>query len=303
MEMIESQEKSKLKISNFILKLIAIITMTFDHVGYILQGYYFHGWLEYLPLAMRTIGRLSLPLFCFCIAEGIRHTRSIGKYMLRLGIVGSIISLSYIIIDFVPFFHENGIVIPKMGNIFLDLILGGLGAYLISNKNKGIKALAILPIAFGIVSYAVDVYEINTSVMINWLPYYVRTQGGWYGIVLIIGFCLSYSLSDLFFKWQHNLNGLDPESLKDTTYGRAINNIMACLVLIIVSLILFVVHLMGYTLFDIPTQNACMLAGLFIFFYSGKRGYNKKWFNIVSYIYYPMHFILLFLIFTLLLGM
>ena len=53
------------------LKLIALITMTVDHVGYLLFP---------SVLWLRIIGRLAFPIYAFMIAEGCLHTRNIGKY-------------------------------------------------------------------------------------------------------------------------------------------------------------------------------------------------------------------------------
>ena len=59
------------------LKLLAMISMVFDHVG----DMFFPG-----ALWMRMIGRLAMPLFSFCIAEGYAHTRNKQRYLLRMGI-------------------------------------------------------------------------------------------------------------------------------------------------------------------------------------------------------------------------
>ena len=57
--------------SSFILKIIALLTMTVDHVGALLQ---MNVGMNYLPaIIMRYIGRIALPLFCFMIAEGVIH--------------------------------------------------------------------------------------------------------------------------------------------------------------------------------------------------------------------------------------
>jgi len=58
------------------LKIIAMISMVFDHVGDM-----------FFPDVMwpRMIGRLAMPVFSFCIAEGFSYTKDKMKYLCRLG--------------------------------------------------------------------------------------------------------------------------------------------------------------------------------------------------------------------------
>ena len=57
------------------LKLLAVITMTIDHVGaYLLPEVQ---WL-------RIIGRLAFPIYAYMISEGCRHTRSMPRYLLSV---------------------------------------------------------------------------------------------------------------------------------------------------------------------------------------------------------------------------
>ena len=66
-----------LKFSSFVLKLIAIFSMTVDHLGVIIKSFYPD--LETFVTVCRYIGRLALPLFCFMILEGVIHTKDIKK--------------------------------------------------------------------------------------------------------------------------------------------------------------------------------------------------------------------------------
>jgi len=59
-------------LTNNQLKLIAVISMTIDHIGEVLFPQ---------MLWLRAIGRLAFPIFAFMIAQGCHHTRSMGKYL------------------------------------------------------------------------------------------------------------------------------------------------------------------------------------------------------------------------------
>ena len=64
-------EKYKI-LSGSSLKIIAVISMLIDHIGYIL-----------LPEVafLRYIGRLAFPIFAYMIAEGCRYTKNRAKYL------------------------------------------------------------------------------------------------------------------------------------------------------------------------------------------------------------------------------
>lgn len=62
-----------------ILKIIALMAMTIDHVGLMLLPDY--EW-------MRIVGRIAFPIFAFMIAEGCRYTRSRLRYLLQIALMG-----------------------------------------------------------------------------------------------------------------------------------------------------------------------------------------------------------------------
>ena len=61
--------------TGFQLKLLAMLAMTADHIGAV--------FFPEISL-LRWIGRLAMPVLCFFIGEGLRHTRSPRRYLLRL---------------------------------------------------------------------------------------------------------------------------------------------------------------------------------------------------------------------------
>ena len=73
-------------ISGNILKIIALITMTCDHVGMQLFPQY---------LILRYIGRLSFPIFAYMIAEGAKYTQNRTRYLLQMFSLGAVCSVVY----------------------------------------------------------------------------------------------------------------------------------------------------------------------------------------------------------------
>ena len=79
------------------LQYIAIIAMVIDHTAW--------GFVEFmtpLGIVMHLIGRLTLPIMCFFIAEGFTHTHDIKRYVMRMAVFAAIA-----VIPFYLFFHEE----------------------------------------------------------------------------------------------------------------------------------------------------------------------------------------------------
>lgn len=68
------------------LKLIALVTMTIDHVGLMLLPQYD---------ILRIIGRLAFPIYAWMIAEGSRHTRSLPRYLGSVAAVAALCQIVY----------------------------------------------------------------------------------------------------------------------------------------------------------------------------------------------------------------
>ena len=68
------------------LKLLALVTMTVDHIGvHLLPQYTF----------LRIIGRLAFPIYAYCIAEGCTHTKNRRKYLLQMAGMALLCQLVY----------------------------------------------------------------------------------------------------------------------------------------------------------------------------------------------------------------
>ena len=89
-----------------VLKLIALALMFVDHAGKML----FPGVLE-----MRMLGRIAFPLYCWCLVVGFHYTRSVPKYLFRIGLTGLISQPLYML----ALNHTW-----REPNVFLTLFLG-----------------------------------------------------------------------------------------------------------------------------------------------------------------------------------
>jgi len=145
-----------------ILKWIAIITMTIDHVGAILYPEH---------TVLRVIGRFAFPLFCYLIVLGMETTRSVRNYFTRL--------LLFALISQVPFYLALGLGPFESLNIFFTLSFGVLFIYFLKKKSL----LSFLPIFASFLNFDYSIY----GVLLIGLMYILRedTKLGVISIVLL----------------------------------------------------------------------------------------------------------------------
>ncbi len=134
-----------------VLKAVAILTMTIDHIGAILLPQV--AWL-------RIIGRIAFPIFAYQLAVGYVHTHNLSHYVRRLAIWGLVAQPVYMIALGVK---------PWTLNIFATLLLGLLAMWGCDHRRWWAVVLAL-----------------GLSAVQLWLPA-VGPDYGLYGILL----CLS----------------------------------------------------------------------------------------------------------------
>ena len=116
--------------TSFHLKIIALITMFIDHIGYVIFPNHF--WLRY-------IGRIAFPIYAFLISEGLKKTSNIKKYLRNLLILALISELFYDLC-----FNKNINLLYKTNTVY-TLFIASLSIYLYNkNSNSILKYLSLL---------------------------------------------------------------------------------------------------------------------------------------------------------------
>lgn len=116
------------RLSGSALKLLAVLAMLIDHTAICFQPLLASPRLTLFGrvctpyLALRFVGRIAFPIFCFLLAEGFRHTRDRRRYGLRL--------LLFALLSEIPFdLFRGGQLLYSGQNVFFTLLLGYLGLW------------------------------------------------------------------------------------------------------------------------------------------------------------------------------
>ena len=291
---------------SFLLKIIGFALMACDHIGLTLVAFFPYDMdLIQASNVLRAIGRLALPIFIFMIVEGVIHTKSIKKYLLRLGIMASIITTFLIIVTYVNFGDNFNLVpLQGVGNIFIDLVLVALTVYLLKQENNYLKFLILLPLGISLASFFVKAYEYATGAAVYWYPNWLYLQFDWMSILLGIGFYFAYKFADIYIENTTAKNGMDKSIWEANGNYRILVNLISLGVIIFVNIIFYLFKYIWPegTYWDASTQLLAIFSGAFILLYNGKRGYNAKWFQYGSYLFYPVHIIIIIVICALISG-
>lgn len=285
--------------SEFSIKLIAFALMTLDHIGLFLMIYAstgdFTNAMYTTGYVFRCIGRVAFPLFIMMMVEGIRHSKNVWRYILRIGIIALVVMIAEMII-----YYNYTTAIEGAYSPLIDLLLCAAVLALLKRKDW-YSLFAILPIGFILLTTGVQVFELMTDSTLIWLPFYVRPGYSLLGLVIALCFYYSFNMAKKMIK-RYTTN---EEQIEQTPEFHGLVNSFQIGSLFVINIVLYLTSLIPINgLLPIDIYNAaietwCVFAGVFIFLYNGKRGYNKPWFKYGSYLYFPVHIIIIFVIFFL----
>lgn len=160
---------NKVELNAFTLKIIALLSMTIDHIGYFLYPQY---------TILRIIGRIAFVIFAYFSANAYFYTRNKELYFVRLLVFG-------LLIDLVAYLTNNYYV----SNIFITLSLGFLSIYAFDKKKYYLLLVLLVPMVLNI-EYDYGFY----GVALVFASYYLRSKIGFLLIVnafLVMVFDLS----------------------------------------------------------------------------------------------------------------
>lgn len=178
-----------MKLTANTLKLIAIISMVVDHIGY----YLYFTIPNNIYIVLRIIGRIAMPIFSYYIVEGFFKTSNLKKYIIRIfkyALITQIV-ISVIAIINIKFFDKYVITVYTYINILFSFGLSLIIITLIENiinkkiiknikykKEKTFFVISIILIIFILITYLIiDIdYEYTIPIIIT-IVYLFRKIG------------------------------------------------------------------------------------------------------------------------------
>lgn len=247
------------------LKLIALILMLIDHIAEFIPG---------IPIWFHWLGRISAPLFMFCMVWGFYYTHDRKKYLKRM--YGFGVLMGFIDIIFNNTFQKTYQYISN--NIFVTLFLVGVIVWLIEYKREDEKKGNRLILKFAI-------YQVVTSVVCDFVGMVVPLHGMNLFLGAIFGNVLFNEGSYVFVilgVLMYFYRGSKESITK--AYG------LFCVAYFIATAITgFSIHALFIT-----DYQWMMIASLpFMLLYNGQKGRGLKY---LFYVFYPVHIVILFLI-------
>ncbi len=307
---------SKTTKRNDVLKLIALITMFIDHIGYIIYPEY---------RFFRIIGRISFPIFAFALANGFRYTSNRKKYAFRLFIFAIISQFPYMLFSYNSHGKINFIAFNVMFLLLYGLLVLKIWTVLIEsikkyNENKNlidiIKFIITIPIfilliflprIFSIIFTNVNVFNIKLG---NFMLSY-----GTYGVLLMLIFYIFHNkntlliISFIILSFVSGSIDFSVYNFSDQKFNNKIEKVNTIIKYTINNETTNVINnntdinfnknsflFNKFISFEWPYIQFYSIMGIFIILLLQNRTYSfimPRWF---SYIFYPLHIVLIYLL-------
>lgn len=275
--------------------------MVIDHIG---------EYFPYSPVWFRYLGRISAPLFIFCMVWGLDYTRSRSRYICRLYIASLIMGLvEFTIIKFfdMPTYGRHNI----FSTMFVISLAITLFQYIKENSAKKMYAILFFVIWFStsVLLILIFIYR-SSDIIYILLPLFGNIffcEGGipWVILGIILYFVKNNSTKLItgytLYCALYALNSMMAPLARLMYYFEFHGYLENTIIGPIVNIIYYLLFQEPYTLTPIVPHELymgdfqwMMIGALpLMLLYNNKRGRNTKWF---FYFFYPIHTILLALL-------
>lgn len=179
-------------LSGTALQVLAILSMTLDHIGAIILRERRIAWaavLHEMPMlfALRAVGRAAFPIFAFLLAQGMLHTRSRGRFMLRLAVFALLSELPFDLAFYGVAYY------PDHQNVFFTLFLGASCVALCDGRGIAFGAAAIFGTALTAQLLRTDYGALGVlTIMLFWRLSSKGALGSTAVLLLFTGSCMIY---------------------------------------------------------------------------------------------------------------
>lgn len=225
-----------------------------------------HMWATVLPNAvwMTCVGRIVYPIFAFMLVEGYYHTKNIKRYFIRL--------FAFALVSEIPFdlMYGNMPWYPYHQNVLWTFLIALLGMCLLercrrkmletksAQKVVYMLAIGLVILVSFLLGFVLMVDYYGVGILTVYVFYFFRERKWWQLLGQFV--CLYY---------------LNVELLGGLYYPISIGGVEL----------------------ELVQQGIALLALLPIWLYHGRQGYHAKWFQYLCYAFYPVHILVLAVLF------
>lgn len=259
--------------------------MTLDHIGMLFFTRGSGREIGTVYYVLRSVGKVSFPVFAFLAVEGIYRTKDAKKYLLRLLICALLMDLFGYLFSWIRHIPIGSNIL--IGNAFTDMFLGVLLIYCLRQKGW-YKLFASLPFSVGILTQVPVSTSYGTLFKADW---------GAFSIVLFLCLYLARELSDRYLIEKAKKQGLEEDCFLMSEGIRTRRDTEAIAVLF-TELCFYLLYRMDNTSMFLPKEFVPLgtystFGALLILLCNGKKGYRSQVVQYSFYAYYPLHLVVL----------